>query len=310
MPEAAQLDSAQTVAAIRRFNRLYTRRIGVLDHGHMGTPYTLAEARALHEIAQSDGVAPKAIGAALGLDAGYLSRIVTRFERDGVVARSRSASDGRSIELRLTQTGQALFGQLQARTVAHLEGLIGALSPSDRGRLTAAMGEVERLLQVSEAPTPPILREHRAGDMGWVIERHAVLYAREYGWTVMEAMVARVCADFLDSHDPDRSRCWIAERAGERLGSIFVVDDGGGVARLRLLLLEPAARGLGLGRRLVDTAVQFAREAGYGEMVLWTHAVLTAARSIYAAAGFEIIESHDHDDFGVHVHSETWRLKL
>lgn len=302
-------DTAETVAAIRGFNRFYTREIGVLDRGHMGTPYALAEARVLHEIAQGDGVAPKAVAEALRLDPGYLSRIVAKFERDGMVARSRSAADGRGRELRLTPAGQAMFDGLQARTVAHVEGLIAGLAADGRARLAAALGEVEGLLGRDDAEQP-VLRAHRPGDMGWVTERHAVLYAREYGWTVMEAMVARVCADFLDAYNPARSRCWIAERAGERLGSVFVIDDGDGVARLRLLLLEPAARGLGLGRRLVEAAVQFAREAGYREMVLWTHSVLSAARGIYASVGFEIIEAHDHDDFGVHVHSETWRLAL
>lgn len=300
-------EAADTIAAIRRFNRFYTRQIGVLDRGHMGTPYALAEARVLHEVAQSEAASPKAVAAALGLDAGYLSRIAARFERDGVMTRRRSASDGRSIELGLTPAGEALFAGLQARTVAHVDGLIAGLSEAERDRLTAALAEVERLLNTAGAQQPVTLRGHRAGDMGWVTERHAVLYAREYGWTVMEAMVARTCADFLDTYDPARERCWIAERAGERMGSVFVVNDGG-VARLRLLLLEPAARGLGVGRLLVESAVQFARDAGYGEMVLWTHSVLTAARSIYASLGFRITETHDHDDFGVHVHSETWRL--
>jgi DNA-binding MarR family transcriptional regulator/N-acetylglutamate synthase-like GNAT family acetyltransferase len=301
---------AETVAAVRRFNRFYTRRIGVLDRGHMGSPYALAEVRVMHEIAQQDGVTPKAIGAALGLDAGYLSRIVGRFERDGLVVRARSEADGRSVRLRLTPRGREVFEALQARTVAHVEGLVAGLSSPERGKLAGALSEVERLLGAAAAAGTVILRPHRPGDMGWIIERHATLYHREYGWTGMEALVARICADFLDRDDPLRERCWIAERGGERLGSVMVVDDGEGVARLRLLLLEPAARGLGVGRRLVETAVGFGREAGYREMVLWTQGVLTAARAIYAAVGFEVVETRTVEDFGAHTHSETWRMRL
>jgi DNA-binding MarR family transcriptional regulator len=303
--------ASDSVAAVRRFNRFYTRAIGVLEKGYLGTPYTVAEGRVLYEIAKADGIAAKAVGEITGLDAGYLSRIVARLERDGVVARERSASDGRSALLRLTDHGAEVFAPFDQRSVVMVEGLIGALSMPQRDRLTGAMAEVERLLGGATAG-PVTLRRHQTGDMGWITERHGLLYSREYGWNGhIEAVTARICADFLDGQDPDLERCWIAERDGERLGCVFLVkDEAPGVARLRLLMLEPAARGLGLGKRLVGECIVFARAAGYREVVLWTHAALTAARGIYAAHGFELEETWTHDDFGAPEISETWRLKL
>jgi len=299
------------VAAVRRFNRFYTRAIGVLDKGYLGTPYTLAEGRVLYEVAKGEGVTAKAIGEITGLDAGYLSRILGKLERDGVVARERSATDGRSAVLRLTAHGQEVFSPFDQRSAALVEGMIGGLSGDARRRLTGAMAEVEELLGAAPAD-PVILRPHRTGDMGWIVERHGLNYAREYGWNGhIEAVTARICADFLDSHDPALERCWVAERGGERLGCVFLVkDDAPGVARLRLLMLEPAARGLGLGKRLVGECVGFARAAGYREIVLWTHAVLTAARAIYAQQGFQLEATWTHDDFGAPEVSETWRLVL
>jgi len=305
------VELSDPVAAVRRFNRFYTRAIGVLEKGYLGTPYTVAEGRVLYEIAKADGITAKAVGEIAGLDAGYLSRIVARLERDGVVARERSAEDGRSALLRLTPHGAAVFEPFDQRSAALVEGLIGGLSSRQRQRLTAAMAEVEALLD-APAPVAVTLRPHRNGDMGWITERHGVNYAREYGWNGhIEAVTARICADFLDRHDPALERCWIAERGGERLGCVFLVkDEVPGVARLRLLMLEPAARGLGLGRRLVEECIAFARAAGYREVVLWTHAVLIAARAIYAATGFELEATWTHDDFGAPEVSETWRLKL
>ena len=308
------MSAADPVAAVRRFNRFYTRAIGVLEKGYLGTDYTLAEGRVLYEIATSDGVTAKRIGEITGLDAGYLSRIVGRFERDGVVARERSASDGRSATLRLTPHGQTVFAPFDDRSARMVEGLIGRLSAPARSRLTGALAEIEALL---DAPPPETvtLRPHRPGDMGWVVERHAMVYGREYGWgEKIEAVTAHIVADFLDNFDPARARCWIAERGGERVGCVFLVpDEEGGdpaVARLRLLLLEPSARGTGLGRRLVTECIAFARSAGYRDVVLWTHAVLAAARGIYAAAGFKLERTWTHDEFGVEEVSETWRLVL
>lgn len=300
-----------TVAAVRRFNRFYTRAIGVLDRAYLGGPYTVTEARVLYEIAQDDGVTPGAICSALALDAGYVSRIVARYEREGLVARTRSPSDGRSFVLRLTPAGREAFAALDARSAAKAGELVDRLAPDAQARLAAALDEAQALLESSSAPGPAILRPHRPGDMGWVIEQHALIYGREYGWGAgIEAVTARICADFLEKHDPARERCWIAERGGERIGSVFLVKENEDVARLRLLLLTPGARGLGLGRRLVEDCVAFAREAGYHEIVLWTHAVLTAARAIYASVGFEIVETWTHDEFGKPEVSETWRLTL
>jgi DNA-binding MarR family transcriptional regulator/GNAT superfamily N-acetyltransferase len=305
---AAVLDP---VAAVRRFNRFYTRRIGVLDEGHLGEPYVLAETRVLYEIAHAEPVTPKSVIAATGLDAGYLSRILKRFDREGLIARRASAADRRSVTLGLTPAGRAVFERLQRRTVGQVEALIGGLTGAQRTRLTGAMAEVQDLL-AGEAETAPItLRPHRVGDMGWVIWRHAALYAREYGWDErFEALVAGIAADFIKDFDPARERCWIAERVGDTVGSVFLVKGEGDVARLRLLLIEPSARGQGLGRRLVEECIGFARAAEYREVTLWTQSILTAARSIYAACGFELVDSRPHREIGVDLVGETWRLAL
>jgi DNA-binding MarR family transcriptional regulator/GNAT superfamily N-acetyltransferase len=303
--------TGDTVAAVRRFNRFYTRAIGVLDRGLLGGPYSLAETRVLYEVAQAGAVTPKAIGEATGLDAGYLSRIVARFVRDGLIRREGAGADRRSVLLSLTEDGRARFTVLQQRTVAQVEGLVGRLSAAERGRLTAALGEVERLLGTDQKPAGYILRPHRPGDMGWVTHRHGVLYAREHGWNErFEALVAHIVADFIDGFDPARERCWIAERGGEIVGSVFLVKGDGRTAKLRLLLVEPSARGLGLGRRLVAECVGFARAAGYEEVTLWTQSILTAARGIYAAAGFELVDSTPHNLIGPDLVGETWTLRF
>ena len=304
---------SDAVTAVRRFNRFYTQTIRVLDQGYLGTDYTVAEGRVLYEIARAGGVTAKQVGEATGLDGGYLSRIVARLEGDGLVARERSASDGRSAVLRLTARGDALFGEFDQRAVDVVEDLLAPLGAQERPRLVSAMRTVEALLGRQVAAEPVTLRPHRQGDMGWIIQRNAEVYGREYGWgPAIEFVTARICADFLERFDPACERCWMAERGGERLGCVFLVrePDAEGVARLRLLLLDPAARGLGLGRRLVEECVAFARAAGYREIVLWTHQVLTQARKIYAAAGFELVETWTHDDFGEPEVSETWRLRL
>jgi DNA-binding MarR family transcriptional regulator/GNAT superfamily N-acetyltransferase len=300
------------VAAVRRFNRFYTSAIGVLDRGYLGTPYSVAEGRVLYEIATGEGATPKAIGEITGLDAGYLSRIVGKLERDGLVTRARSDTDGRSIRLSLTPAGAKMFAGFNLRSAAVVEDLIEGLSADERARLVESVETVEALLGPRAATAKPIvLRAPRAGDMGWVTERHAVSYGREYGWGPgIEAVTARICADFLEAEDQSRQRCWIADRDGERLGCVFLVAESETVGRLRLLLLEPQARGTGLGRKLVDQCIEFAREAGYREIVLWTHKVLTAARHIYAVTGFTLEETWTHDDFGHPEVSETWRLRL
>jgi DNA-binding MarR family transcriptional regulator/GNAT superfamily N-acetyltransferase len=300
------------IAAVRRFNRFYTRRIGALDEAHLGSPYSLAEMRVLYEVAQTpDGVSPKALAARTGLDAGYLSRILKRFEAEALMVREPSRRDGRSVSVWLSSTGIHAYNGMRQVAEGAVEELIAPLSTLERARLTSAMSEIEALL---DAPGPGeiVLRGHRPGDMGWIVHRHGVLYAREYGWDErFEALVARITADFIDNFDPGRERCWIAERDGEALGSIVLVrGQASGQAKLRLLLIEPAARGLGLGKRLVGECVAFARTAGYGEITLWTQSILTAARAVYAGAGFELIESRPDDNIAPGLISETWRLKL
>ncbi|MBL8556908.1 MAG: bifunctional helix-turn-helix transcriptional regulator/GNAT family N-acetyltransferase [Phenylobacterium sp.] len=304
-----------TVAAVRRFSRFYTRAIGVLERGYLGSPYTLAENRVIWEIAHAEGITPGAISAALRLDAGYLSRMLARLERDGLVARSRSERDGRSVTLSLTETGRTTFATLDGRSAALVEDLLGRLSGPQRAAFAGALATAQDLLE-PPAERPPerpavTLRPHRIGDMGWVTEQHGLLYGREYGWGFgIEAVTAKICSDFLERFDPARERCWIAERGGTRIGCVFLVREDETTARLRLLLLDPAARGERLGRRLVEECVAFAREAGYREIVLWTHKVLTAARAIYASVGFQIAETWEHDEFGKTEVSETWRMTL
>lgn len=306
------VETSETVAAVRRFNRFYTRAIGVLERGYMGGPYTLAENRVMYEIAHGEMVTPSMIATALDLDAGYLSRMLSKLERDGMIERRRSNSDGRSVILRLTPRGQEFFAGLNVKTIERVEELIAGLSAPQKKTLAGALDTAQTLLQPQPVKAPIILRPHQTGDMGWVTERHGVFYGVTYGWAPkIEAVTARICADFLDNFDPELERCWIAERGGERVGSVFLVRDAEpGVARLRLLMVEAAARGEKLGRRLVDVCVAFAREKGYREIVLWTHEVLTAARAIYESVGFELERSWVHDDFGKPEVSETWRLRL
>jgi DNA-binding MarR family transcriptional regulator/GNAT superfamily N-acetyltransferase len=300
------------IAAVRRFNRFYTRRIGALDEAHLGEPYGLAEGRVLYEVAQAPrgGVTPKAIAAETGLDAGYLSRILKRFEREALLVRARDPNDGRSSTLNLTPAGQAAYQDLRRVAEGAVAGMIAPLSLDAQARLTAAMAEVEALL-LQKPAGEVILRPHRVGDMGWVTARHGCQYCKEYGWDErFEALVARICADFIEGFDPAREHCWIAERDGQPLGSIFLVKGDGDEAKLRLLLVEPAARGLGLGKRLVAECLAFARAAGYGGVTLWTQSILTAARGIYAAAGFELVDSTPHRTIGVDLVGETWKLRF
>ena len=310
---AEQIDTpADTVAAVRRFNRFYTRAIGVLDRGHLGGPYTLAESRVLYEIASRDGVTPKAIIAETGLDAAYLSRIVKRFERDGLVVRTTSDTDRRSILLRPTPSGLETYAGLHARTVARVEGLVGGLSADEQLRLAGALGEAESLLQAPQPTRGYRLRPHRLGDIGWVIQRHGLVYNQQFGWDErFEATCAQICGEIFVGFNPEREGSWIAERDGQNIGCVFLQDAGDNIAKLRLLLVEPSARGLGLGRRLVDECVSFARATGYGEITLWTQSILTAARAIYGAVGFELVDSWPNRDFGgLGLTSEKWRLKL
>ncbi|MGA0605839.1 bifunctional helix-turn-helix transcriptional regulator/GNAT family N-acetyltransferase [Phenylobacterium sp. VNQ135] len=301
-----------TVAVIRRFNRFYTRAIGVMDRGHVGSPYTLAETRTLYEIATSGGVTPKTVTERTGLDPGYLSRILKRLERDGLVVRERSDVDGRSVVLRPSGEGARLMAELQQRSNIQAEGLIAELSAAQRAELAAALETVEALLDGGRAPEPWRLAEPELGDYGWVVQSHGEIYGREYHWDHrFEALVARIVADFVDDFDPARERCWIAKQGGRNIGSIFLAKGDDETAKLRLLLVDPSARGLGVGRKLVDECIAFARQAGYRRMTLWTQSILTAARAIYASVGFELKDSWPNRDFGgFGLTSERWDLDL
>lgn len=301
------------VAAVRRFNRFYTQKIGVLQESLLDTPFSLTEARVLYELAHRQAPTASVLARDLTLDPGYLSRILRDFARQGFVEKRPSASDGRQQELRLTEAGRAAFAPLDRATQSQIGTLLATLPAGDRRRLLAAMGEIETLLgaRPDDAAARFTLRPHGPGDLGWVVERHGALYAREYGWTAdFEALVAEIAARFIRNFDPARERCWIAERGGERVGSVMVVAKSKTVAKLRLLIVEPRARGLGIGARLVAECIDFARAAGYRRLVLWTNANLHAARRLYEAAGFLRIAAEPHHSFGHDLVGETWELKL
>lgn len=299
-----------TIDAVRDFNRRYTRIIGVLDQHLLASPFSLTEARVLHEIAHREQPIASEIAAALALDAGYLSRILQKFTEAELV--TRSPGDRRNQRLQLTINGHAAYRELEAASRESIGRMLTPLADGDRARLLTAMATVIRLLDgPAETDTGVVLRPPRPGDMGWVVERHGAVYAKSYGWgSAFEALVAEIVAEFLKSFDPDREACWIAEVDGERAGSIFIVRDSDTVAKLRLLLVEPAARGRGVGRRLVQECIAFARARGYRRITLWTQSVLTEARALYAAAGFVKVTTTSHRSFGVELMGETWELEL
>jgi DNA-binding MarR family transcriptional regulator/L-amino acid N-acyltransferase YncA len=298
--------------AVRRFTRFYTRRLGVLGETLLGSDLTLAEARVLFELATRPAPTAGAIADELGLDPGYLSRILRRFAERGLVVRRRSRADARRQEIALTERGRAAFAPLDEGSRAQVSALLARLSEADQHRLVAAMGTIEALLGEGEGDAVPyLLRPHRPGDIGWIVHRHGALYAQEYGWDeTFEALVAEIAAGFVKSYDPKRERCWIAEKDGEIVGSVMLVNGGEGAAKLRLLYVEPQARGLGIGRRFVDEAIAFARAAGYRRITLWTNDVLDAARRIYAGAGFRLVGTEPHRSFGQDLVAETWELPL
>jgi DNA-binding MarR family transcriptional regulator/N-acetylglutamate synthase-like GNAT family acetyltransferase len=302
-----------TVADIRAFNRHYTRWVGALERRHLGSSFSLAEARVLYELANQPGLIARDIIDRLGLDAGYLSRMLKRFESDGLVQREKNEADGRAAALRLTAVGMALFGELDRKAGDRVSEAIAHLGESERARLASAMGLISHLTSKgSERPEARVtLREPRSGDYGWAIERHGVIYQTEFGWGPrFQGLVAELFGKFASHHDPKRERCWIAELNGERVGCVFVVERGAEVAQLRCLLVEPKARGHGVGRALVDACVQFARDAGYRRMMLWTNQGLDSARKIYEAVGFELVEQQSHEDFGVPLVGQNWEMTL
>jgi DNA-binding MarR family transcriptional regulator/GNAT superfamily N-acetyltransferase len=315
---AAECDDAR-IAAVRRFNRYYTRQIGVLRKTFLDSPYSLGEARVLHEIASTPAPTASDIARSLDLDPGYLSRVLRNFEKRGLIRKRISAKDGRQSHLSLTRRGRKSYIPLNARSQRDTGAMLGKLAPPDQERLIAAMATIESLLggtdrEPAQNPVPQrpyVLRAPRPGDFGWIVRRNAELYAQDYGWREpFEGVCAQIVADFINKYDAERERCWIAEIDGENAGAVMLANDGDGVARVRLLLVEPKARGLGIGARLVDEAVRFARNAGYCKMTLWTHSVLTAARHIYQKAGFKLMRSEGHQDWGQPVISEHWDLEF
>lgn len=301
------------VAGLRRFNRFYTQKIGVLEEGLLRSPFSLTEARVLYETAHSEQPTAAQLGRRLGLDRGYLSRILRGFERRGLISRTPSPDDRRLGLLALTAAGRTAFAELDARSQAETGALLASLGETEQTRLVAAAGAIERLLAApaGEAGGGWLLRPHRPGDLGWVVSRHGALYAQEYGWDMrFEALVAEIAAKFLNSCDPRRERCWIAERDGEAVGSVMLVAQSATVAKLRLLLVEPRARGHGIGARLVEECLRFAGTEGYQRMTLWTNSVLTAARRLYERAGFRLTDAQPHRSFGKDLVGETWEIAL
>jgi DNA-binding MarR family transcriptional regulator/GNAT superfamily N-acetyltransferase len=303
----------ERIQAVRGFNRFYTQCIGVLHEGYLKSPFSLAEARVLWELAHRDGLAASDLAADLGLDPGYLSRILKSFEKRGLLGRKRVVEDRRRSALTLTKKGRAAFAPLDAQSRADIAGLLEGLDAGCQAGLIGAMQTIQRVLATQDA-TPPggyRLRPHEPGDMGWVVQEHAVLYSREYHWNAdFEAMVATLVARFLRRFDPERERCWIAEKDGERVGSVFLVRRSETRAQLRMLIVDPKARGLGIGNRLVNECLSFARQVGYRKVVLWTNDILHAARRIYEKAGFERVRCERHRSFGHDLVGETWELRL
>ena len=306
--------TADPVAAVRRFNRFYTRQIGLLDEGLLRSPFSLTEVRILYEISHRAGISATEVREALGLDAGYLSRILRGLRRQGLVSARAPTTDRRRRSLTLTARGRRTFEGLDARSSREVAAMLARLSPPQRRELIQAMRGIEDLLAAPAAPAAPdrvVLRDPLPGELGWVVKRHGELYAAEYGWSAdFEGLVAGVVARFVEELDPLKERCWIADLGGEPAGSIFLVKDTPRVAKLRLLLVEPWARGHGVGTRLVDACLGFAREAGYTRVRLWTNAELHAARRIYERAGFRLVEESRGHSFGHAQVFQTWELDL
>ena len=321
-PDRSTDPISRRIDAVRTFNRFYTRRIGVLSEGLLHSEFTLTESRLLWDLAHVETVTASELACRLDLDPGYLSRLLRGFSRRGLIKRSRSKDDGREVLLGLTAAGRRAFAPLDARSQEEVGAMLAAIPEGQQRELLQAISTIERLLDDStgrSARLPYLLRAHQPGDIGWVVSRHGALYAQEYQWDLtFEALVARIAADFIDRLEPSREACWIAERDGVNVGCVFLVqwrDEATqqpveGVAQLRLLLVEPAARGLGIGERLVRECSRFARQAGYRSIRLWTNSVLTAARGIYQKVGYQLVTSERHHSFGHDLVGEIWELPL
>ena len=309
-------DPGTRIEAMRQFNRFYTKRVGVLQEGFLDSPFSLTEGRVLYELAHRQPITASALVTDLGLDAGYLSRILRGFQRRGLVSKKTSPTDARQSQLSLTPVGRKAFAPLDARARKEAAAALARLSAAEQTQLVEGFRKVQRLLSASPAGNgqtrvPYILRTHQSGDMGWVAHRQGVLYAEEYGYDEhFEALAAEIVSKFIQHEDPKRERCWIAEREGEIVGSVFLVKKSREIAKLRLLYVEPKARGLGIGGRLVGECVRFARQAGYKKIQLWTQSELHDARRLYKRAGFRLIGREDHHSFSRYLTAETWELKL
>lgn len=309
--QGAKTDVYQRVEDVRRFNRFYTRQIGVLQEGLLHSEYSLAEVRVLYELAHRDQPTASELAKDLNLDAGYLSRILRGFKKKNLIQRRPSATDGRQSLLSLTEEGRAAFSVLSDRSHAEIAAMLGRLSARQQHRLLGAMHTIQDLLDKPQPRVSYLLRPHQPGDMGWVVHRQGLLYNQEYGWDQsFEALVAEIVAKFIQNFDPQSERCWIAERDGEVVGSVFLVRHTQQVAKLRLLYVEPSARGLGIGRRLVQECSRFARQVGYHKITLWTNSVLEAARNIYIQEGYRLVKEEPHHSFGQDLVGETWELDL
>ncbi len=308
----ADPDLYRRIEAVRRFNRFYTQQIGVLQERLLRSPFSLAEGRLIYELAHRGKTTATELRSQLGLDAGYLSRLLQGLKKRGLIDRQVSRADGRQNLLSLNEKGKKAFASIHVRSRNEIGGMLNPLSPADQSRLVKAMDTIEDLLGARpEQKAPYLLRPHQPGDMGWVVHRHGVIYSEEYRWDEQfEALVAGIVSKFIQKYDPKKERCWIAEKDGENVGSVFLVKRSTRIAKLRLLLVDPKARGRGIGSRLVDECVRFARQAGYRKIVLWTNHVLLAARHIYEEAEFQLVHEEPHHSFGHDLIGETWELML
>ena len=303
---------ASCVEAVRRFSRFYTRQVGALHEGYNGSEFSLTEARIIYELAHREAATASDLAKYLGLDPGYLSRVLKSFQERGLVQRQASDLDARQYLLSLTELGQTRFAELNARSRADMAEMLSALTARQQQRLITAMSEIETLLSAEpERGAPYILRPHQPGDIGWAVQKHGELYAREYGWDErFEALAAEIGAKLLKAFDPKKERAWIAEKDGENVGCVFLVKQSADVAKLRMLLVDPKARGLGIGRRLVEECIRFARDRGYKKITLWTNDVLVTACHIYQQCGFKLVSEERHHSFGHHLVGQTWELDL